>query len=179
MQSAKWLAIVAAIIMLTSCSSFQPQSPLGRIRPLSSGEAKLTGIEMVTHVRENMPYDVILHFRSDGPVKVEKVCFEWLTRSPSLSSSSSNCLAGGGGLKPSGGFCSPGPRDARMTMESGQFCVGTSDIRFQSPERLIARLRPHNLHADYNTLQARVEYLNNGVPEQTNIVEAPIIVDKY
>jgi hypothetical protein len=179
MQSAKWLAIAAAIIMLTSCSSFQPQSPLGRIKPLESGEAKLTGIEMVSHVRENLPYDVILHFRSDGPVKVEKVCFAWLTRSPSVSPSSSNCLVGGGGLKPSGGFCSPGPRDGRTTMESAQFCVTNSDIRFQSPERLIARIRPQNLHADYNTLQARVEYLKNGVTEQTNIVEAPIIVDKY
>lgn len=179
MQSAKWLAIVAAIIMLSSCSSFEPQSPLGRIKPLSSGEAKLTGIDMVTHIRENLPYDVILHFRSDGPVKVEKVCFQWLTRSPSLSSSSSDCLAGGGGLKPSGGFCSPGPRDAKTTMESEQFCVGAPDIRFQSPERLIARIRPQNLHADYNTVRVWVEYLNNGVPEKTNIVESRIIVDKF
>ncbi len=182
MKSAQLLSIASAILVLTSCSSFRPQSPLGRIRPLSNGEAKLTTIQMPEKVHENLPYDVILGFRSNGAIKIEKVCFTWLSRQPSFSTSSASCLMDNAEANGEGngtqGLCRSEIPVTTANPGSNQFCVGASHIRMQSPERLVVRIRPENLHGDYNMIEARVEYVYKGVARETNIVQTPIAVDK-
>jgi hypothetical protein len=178
MKSAQRLTIVFAILLLASCAQVQPQSPLGRLGPVSNGKAQLTAIGMPEYVHENLPYDVILDFRSDGPITIKRICFKWLSGQPSLSTSSANCLMGNGEVGGTGGECASGPQTGSITSSSGLFCVGPSDFRIKSPEQLIVRIHPQNLHADYNTLQAQVEYLDKGVLRETNIVQTPIIVEK-
>ena len=63
MKRASFYVTVAAIfLLLASCSSV-PQ--LSQFKPLSEGEARLTGIEMPEYVRENLPYEVILRIDSE------------------------------------------------------------------------------------------------------------------
>jgi hypothetical protein len=178
MKSAKRMVIFSAILLLASCSSVQPRSPLGRIKPLSSGEAKLTAIEMPEYVHEGLPYDVILDFSSDGPLHAQRVCFKWLAGRPSFATSSSDRLMGNADAA---GTENNSPADTRFETthpSSGLFCVETSHIRIKSPGKLIVRIRPEVLHADYTMLQAQVEYTANGKLNETNIVETPVKVDK-
>ncbi len=178
MKSAQRLVIVSAIFLLASCSAIPPQSPLGIIMPLSTGKAKLTAIQTPGDVHDNLPYDVILDFRSDGPVNIKRVCFKWLSREHLFSTSSANCFMGNGEVGNAGGnFCSQ-TQIGTITPDSNLFCVGTSHIRVQSPGKLIVTIRPKNLRADYNTLEAQVEYVYKGKPHKTNIVQTPVIIDK-
>ena len=54
---------MTAIVLLASCSYVHP---LTLLKPLSGGEARLTGMEMPEYVREGLPYDVILRIDSEG-----------------------------------------------------------------------------------------------------------------
>ena len=70
------MPIIAAILLLASCSSVQ--SPFSQLRPLEEGEARLTAIEMPDYVREGLDYDVILRFNSEETPQISRVCFQWL-----------------------------------------------------------------------------------------------------
>lgn len=172
------MVILSAILLLASCSSVSHRSPLGRLKPISNGEAKLTAIEMPEYVHENLPYDVILSFSSKGPLKVQRVCFKWLSGRPSFSTSSSDSLMGNVEAGSAGDTLRPESKTGTITPGSGLFFAKTSNIRVKTPGKLIVRIRPQHLHSDYKMLQAQVEYIYNGKLKETNIVETPIIVDK-
>ena len=178
MNSARRLVIFSTIFLLASCSAIQPQSPLGRIKPLSNGQAKLTAIEMPEFVHENLPYDVILDFSSEGPLSVKRVCFKWLSGQSSFSTSSSDCLMGNGQVSSAADTCLSQPTLGTNTPGSGIFCVETSNIRVKSPGKLIVRIRPKDLRPEYNILQAQVEYVTKGKLMETNIVETRVKVEK-
>ena len=110
MKSAMHMVIFSAILLLVSCSSVRPQSPLGRLTPLSPGQAKLTSIQMPEYVHENLPYDVILGFNSEGELNVKRVCFKWLSGQASFSTSSSECLMGNNEGGSTGDSCLVQPR---------------------------------------------------------------------
>ena len=139
MKSAMHMVIFSAILLLVSCSSVRPQSPLGRLTPLSPGQAKLTSIQMPEYVHENLPYDVILGFNSEGELNVKRVCFKWLSGQASFSTSSSECLMGNNEGGSTGDSCLVQPEVRDTTPGSGMFCVGTSHTRIASPGRLIVR----------------------------------------
>ena len=178
MGSAKRLVIFCAFFLLASCSSVGPQSPLGAIRPLTKGQAKLTAIQMPEYVHENLPYDVILDFSSEGPLDVRRVCFKWLSGRPSFSTSATDCLMGNGEAGSTGDSCRPDTSSGSRRPGSALFCADPSSIRVKSPGKLVVRIRPQDLHSDYNMLQAQVEYVCNGKLEETNIVATPVKIDR-
>ena len=167
------LVIIATILLLTSCSSFQP--PFAQFRPVAAGEMKLTGIEMPEYVHEDLVYDVILRFDSDKTPQISKVCFRWLTEEISSVSPSLYCYA------MNGDFGTGNPCYARTSVVapgSDPFCAEGSDIRTDIPGRLIVKIRPTGLRASYNKLQGQVEYVSDGESKVTNSVKTSVVVDK-
>lgn len=167
------LAIIAAILLLASCSSVQ--SPFARIQPLSQGEVRLTGIEMPEYVHEDLVYDVILRVDSEEMPQVKKVCFRWLTEEISSVSPSLYCYA------MNGDFGTGNPCYARTSVvapSSDPFCAEASDIRTDVPGRFIVKIRPTGLKASYNKLQGQAEYVSDGKLRVTNSVKTSVTVDK-
>ncbi len=173
MKTALKLSVfVVAGLLLCSCSSLQ------QLRPLSSGEARLTYIEMPEFVREDIPYDVILSIDSEETPEIRQVCFRWVAEesasaSPSLySHSTGSDFTVGSGPAPAS-WIKPG---VNITSES--FCAGPSDIKSDIPGRLIVRIRPANLKPNYCKLEGRVEYVADGQVKISNAVNTRIIVEK-
>jgi len=167
------LVIVAVILLLASCSSFQP--PLAQFKALSEGEMKLTGIEMPEYVHEDLVYDVILRFDSDRTPQIRKVCFRWLTEEISSVSPSLYCYA------MNGDFGTGNPCYARTSVvapPSNPFCVEGSEVRTDIPGRMVVKIRPAGLSASYNKLQGQVEYVFDGESKVTNSVKTSVTVDK-
>jgi hypothetical protein len=174
MKRTQWyLAIVAATLLLASCSSFQP--PFAWLKPLSKGETRLTGIEMPDNVREGLDYDVILRIDSEEPPQIKRICFRWLTEEISSVSPSLNCYAANGDFG-TGNPCYS--RTSVMAPGSAQFCAEASDIRTEVPGRLVVRIRPTDLQAGYNRLEGQAEYVYEGQLRVTNSVKTTVTVDK-
>lgn len=168
----RYLAIVAAILLLASCAS-GPQ--FLQLKPVPEGEARLTDIRMPDYVREDLPYDVILSIDSEETPKISRVCFRWVTAEISSNSPSLNCYAMGDTFG-TGGPCTPWTSTAGPA--SSPFCVQASEMKTDVPGRLIVRIRPVDLKTSYNMLEGQVEYISNGKVRLTNAVRAPVTVDK-
>ncbi len=163
---------MTAIVLLASCSYVHP---LTLLKPLSGGEARLTGMEMPEYVREGLPYDVILRIDSEGTPQIRKACFRWLTEEISSNSPSLNCYAMGGTFG-TGGPCTSWTSGG--SAGSASFCVDASDIRTDVPGRLYVKVRPAGVKAAYNKLEAQVEYVSDGQVRLTNPVKTPVIVEQ-
>jgi hypothetical protein len=173
MKRAPFHVTVAAIfLLLTSCASI-PQ--LSQLKPLSEGEARLTGIEMPEYVRENLPYDIILRIDSESTPQITRACFRWLSEELSSNSPSLSCYANNGTFGP-GGQCVSST--AEVTPGSSSFCVDASNIRTDVPGRLYVKVRPVGLSASYNKLEGRVEYISGGQVRVTNAVKTQVIVEE-
>jgi hypothetical protein len=165
--------MASIFFLLASCSSF-PQ--LSQLKPISEGEARLTGIEMPEYVHENLPYDIILRIESEGTPKITKACFRWLTEALSSNSPSLSCYA-------NNDTYGPGSQCVTMTSEvnpsSSSFCVDASNIRTDVPGRLYVKVRSVGLKASYNTIEGTVEYVcPNGQVRMSNPVKTPVIVEE-
>jgi hypothetical protein len=167
------LVIIAAIFLLASCSSFE--TPLSKLKPLSEGELRLTGIEMPEYVREDLVYQVILTTDTEKTPQISKVCFRWLTEEISSVSPSLYCYAMNGDFG-TGNPCYS--RTAVATPGSEPFCAEGSDIRTDIPGKLIVKIQPTGLRANFNRLQGQAEYIYDGQPRVTNSVKTSVTVDK-
>jgi len=173
MKRAPFHVTVAAIfLLLASCASF-PQ--LSQLKPLSEGEARLTGIEMPEYVRENLSYDIILRIDSESTPQITRACFRWLSEELSSNSPSLSCYANNGTFGP-GGQCVNST--AEVTPGSSSFCVDASNIRTDVPGRLYVKVRPVGLSATFNKLEGRVEYISGGQVRVTNAVKTQVIVEE-
>jgi len=168
-----YLVIVAAILLLASCSSVQ--SPLAQLKPLTAGEARLTEIEMPELIREDLPYDVILRVNSEETPQISRVCFRWLSEGISSASPSLNCYAARGDFG-TGNPCYS--RTSVISPGSDSFCVEASDIKTDVPGRLIVRIRPTGLLDSYNKLEGQAEYVYDGQLRVTNAVKTSVTIDK-
>ncbi len=167
-----YFMIVAAILLLASCSSLQQYTQL---KPLSGGETRLTGIEMPEYVREDLSYDVILRFDSDETPQINRVCFRWTTEEISSSSPSLYCYSMNGDFG-SGAPCADWAYAGGMG--SSPFCSEGSEVKTDVPGRLIVRIHPTNLNIGYNRLVGQIEYVSNGQVRMSNSVKTPVIVEK-
>lgn len=168
-----YLAIIAVILLLASCSSVKP--PFAQLKPLAAGETRLTEIEMPELVREDLPYDVILRLNSDETPRISRVCFRWLSEDISSASPSLNCYAARGDFG-TGNPCYS--RTSTTNPGSASFCAEASDIRTDVPGRLIVRIRPTGLLSSYNKLEGQAEYVYDGQSRVTNTVKTSVTVDK-
>lgn len=166
----KAISCIAAAIIVTSCTIF----PKGIF---SSGEVKLLNLNIPGTMREDLPYDVILTFRSTGEAKITKACFRWLdekalVKKPSLycytSEVSDNARIGS--------ECWRWLAEGQYSYASPTFCSDAMDIDYEDPGRITVRLTSHNLEPYYNTLECYVEYLADGTLKQSNKVSSKIII---
>ncbi len=167
-----YVTVAVILLLLASCSSV-PQ--LSQLKPLSAGEARLTGIEMPEYVRENLPYEVILRIDSEVTPQITRACFRWLSEDIASNSPSLSCYANNGTYGP-GGQCVSST--ATVIPGSSSFCVDASDIRTDVPGRLYVKIRPTGLSASYNKLEGRVEYISGGQVLVTNPVKTQVIVEE-
>jgi hypothetical protein len=176
-NSQSCLAIMAAILLLASCSSIQ--MPFSRLKPLSEplseGETRLTRIEMPDYVREDLDYDVVLRYASEEAPQISRVCFRWLAVPISSVSPSLNCYAANGDFG-TGNPCYAGA--SVVSSGSSSFCAEASDIKADIPGRLVVRIRPTGLQAGYNMLEGQAEYVHDGQLRTTNSVRTPVIMDQ-
>jgi len=173
MKRAPFYVTVAAILLLLASCSSVPQ--LSQLKPLSEGEARLTGIEMPEYVRENLPYEVILRIDSEVTPQITRACFRWLSEDIASNSPSLSCYANNGTYGP-GGQCVTST--AAVIPGSSSFCVDASDIRTDVPGRLYVKIRPVGLSASYNKLECRIEYISGGQVQATNPVKTQVIVEE-
>jgi hypothetical protein len=162
-------AILFAILLLSSCA----QVPL---RPLETGEARLTRMEMPEVVREELPYDVFLTVDAEEMPQVKSVCFRWVSEEISSRSPSLYNYSTGAGIATGPSYTNP--VTVGSPVRSDQFCVGPEDIRSDVPGRLIVRIRATNLKADYNRLEGQAEYVSGGRVMLTNKVSTRIFVER-
>ncbi len=166
------LAIVAAMLLLASCSSIQP--PFSQFKPFIEGEMRLTGIEMPDYVREDLDYDVVLRYNSEETPQISRVCLRWLAEPISSVSPSLSCYAA------NGDFGTGNPCYARtlvVSPGSSWFCAEASNMRTDVPGRLVVRIRPTGLQAGYNMLEGQVGYVRDGQVKMTNAVKTPVTLD--
>ena len=168
----RYLVIIAAILLLSSCAS-GPQ--IFQLKTLPPGGVRLTDIQMPEYVVEDLPYDVILSINSEETPQIRRVCFRWSTNEISSYSPSLDCYAMRGTFG-TGGPCSPWTNSPGPY--SSPFCVETSDINTDVPGRLTVKIRPTDLKASYNMLEGQVEYLLNGEVRLTNSVRTRVTVQR-
>ncbi|MFZ2445261.1 MAG: hypothetical protein WAW37_02795 [Syntrophobacteraceae bacterium] len=168
MRTAKGLAAILLVgLVLSSCSFVN-------LRPLSSGEARLTYMEMPDVVREDLLYEVILTVASDEKPEIRRICFRWVAEekrsaSPSLHSFSMSPDSTQGLSHSSWA----GP-EARLS--SDMFCVEPADIRTNVPGKLVVKIRPTHLTPEYNKLEGQAEYVMDGRLRMTNKISTRVLV---
>lgn len=166
----KLLAIVGASLALSACTTAL------QLRPLDSGEARLTKMQMPEVVREDIPYDIVLDITSDGKPEIRKICFRWMAEPISSGSPSLYSYATAPGN-------TTGPTTAtwatpEVTAISEYFCISGEDIKTNVPGKLVVRIRPANLKLNYNKLEGQAEYMSEGRVRTTNKVSTHIMVDQ-
>lgn len=165
--------MVAVIASLLSSCSMMP------FRPLASGEIWLTSVKMPEIVNENMPYDVIVSFKSDGEPQIKEVCFHWAVDkaevpAPSLYMFTQEVQRD----KPSGTIGSRWIAEGMYVQMSSAFCSPAQKVMYGTYGSLTARIETASLDRQYNRLECRVKYLQDGVLKETNKVVAKIVVEK-
>jgi len=162
-------AILMACFILASCAPVQ-------LRPMSTGETRLTRMEMPDVVREELPYEVILSLQAQEKPMVSKICFRWVAEEVAAGSSSSlYCLTDADFSKEQ--LCSAAAAQ-NTALGSELFCVGPQDIRTDVPGKLIVKIRPAKLKANYNKLECQAEYLADGRSRTTNKIGTRVIVER-
>lgn len=168
MRTAKaLLAILAVSLVALSCAST-------KLRPLESGETRLTDIEMPDVVREDLQYEVILTVESEETPQIQKICFRWVAEENSSRSPSLHGFSVGNDF--SKGLWHAGLSGPATTMGSDLFCVEGPDIRADVPGKLMVKIRPTHLKANYNKLESQAEYLSEGRLRTTNKIGTHVMV---
>ncbi|MEN6438208.1 MAG: hypothetical protein ABFD97_06465 [Syntrophobacter sp.] len=161
-------AILMACFILSSCASIP-------LRPLSTGETRLTRMEMPDVVREDLPYEVVLSLQAEERPMVSKICFRWVAEEVAAGSSPLYCFTDADFSKEQ--LCTASAAQ-NTAMGSELFCVGPQDIRTDVPGKLIVKIRPVKLKANYNKLECQAEYLADGRSRTTNKISTRIIVER-
>lgn len=132
-------------------------------------------MEMPDVVREDLPYEVVLSLQAEGKPMVSKICFRWVAEEPAAGSPSLSCLTNADFSKEQ--LCTAmAARNVPVCSEL--FCAGPQDIRTDVPGKLIVKIRPVKLKADYNKLECQVEYLADGRARTTNKISTRMIVER-
>lgn len=163
------LSIAAMLFLVTSCTIF----PKGIF---SSGEVKLLSISIPGTMEENLPYDVVVTFRSEGDAKIRRACFRWLDKTELIKHPSLYCYTQEvTDNVPSGSACWRWMAEGKYSQASPSICTDLADIKeieYENPGRFTVRLSSKNVKPYYNALECYVEYLANGNLRTSNKVSA-------
>lgn len=167
--SVKGFSIVATLLLLTSCTIF----PKGIF---SSGQVKLLSISIPGTMEENLPYDVVVTFRSEGDAKIRRACFRWLDQTELIKHPSLYCYTQEvTDNVPSGSACWRWLAEGKYSQASPSICTDLADmkeIEYENPGRFTVRLSSKNVKPYYNAVECYVEYLVNGSLRTSNKVSA-------
>ncbi|MDY0040601.1 MAG: hypothetical protein RBS57_09840 [Desulforhabdus sp.] len=167
----KAISLIAAAIILTSCTLIPPGI-------FASGEVKLLNLSIPGPMREDLPYDVVVTFRSVGEVKITKACFRWLDEAELVKKQSLYCYtAEVSDNARIGSQCWRWLAEGQYSYASPTFCSDVKHISYEDPGRITVSLTSRNLEPYYNTLECYVEFLVDGVFKQSNKVSSRIVIE--
>lgn len=167
------MALVAGLLVLVSgCTT--PSF----LRPLHTGEMKLTGMRVSGTVEEGMPHDIVVLFKANGRPLIKSVCLQWLDQRVDVKSPSLYCFVYETQQPGSvGSACTKWLAEGPYSHISPLFCVRPRTVHYdETPSNILVRLRTRNVKPYYNKLQCFVEYVRDGRLVQTNMVSASIRV---
>lgn len=164
-------AIVLILSLCTSCSIL----PKGERSP---GDLRLVALHVPDVIQEDLPYDAMVTFQSDEKPEIKRICFKWVAELISGVSPSLYCYAYEVETnQPTGSACTRWLAEGQFAQSSPSFCVEAKDIRFDSSERFLVKLRFANVKLFYNKLECYAEYYKNGELKETNRVSTKIKVE--
>jgi len=167
--------MVAAVFLVASCTIF----PRGIF---SSGQVKLLSITIPGSMEEDLPYDVVVTFRSEGDAKIRKACFRWLDKTELVKHPSLYCYTQEvSDNVASGSACWRWLAEGKYSQASPTICTDIADIKdidYENPGRFTVRLSSKNVKPYYNALECYVEYLADGSLKNSNRVSAIISVQE-
>jgi len=143
-------------IVLWSCT-------LKRFMPLSTGEMKLIGFQVPDEMEENLPYDVLVNFESDGEPAIRRVCFHWYSEKTSMPAPSLYCFTYEVTTnQPTGSYCTRWLGEGPYSHVSPLVCAKPYQVVYGSPGQLTVRLQSSDMKSYYNKLECYAEYLHDG-----------------
>ncbi len=161
--SCKIFLLLMLACLFSSCAYF----PKG---VFSTGELKLFSLNIPGTMVEDLPYDVVVTFRSKGDAKITQACFRWLDETSLIKETSLYCYAAAASSNEGLSTCQRWLADGQYSFASPSFCVEPKDVVYEDPGRFTVRLNAQNVKKNYNTLECYVEYLTNGVLKKSNRV---------
>jgi len=167
----KVVLLLVVLSLFSSCAYF----PKGIFSP---GELKLLDLNIPGTMVEDLPYDVVVTFRSNGDAKITKACFRWLDETSLVNETSLYCYAAAASSNEGLSTCRRWLADGQYSSASPVFCSDVKDVVYEDPGRFTVRLASHNVKKNYNTLESYVEYLANGNLKNSNRVAKKIPVEE-
>lgn len=172
-------SILASVLMggilltlFSSCTLMQHLNP-------PQGELRLLRLQLPEITGEDLPYDIVATFETDGRPTITRACFRWLTERGSFSSPPLHCYATEAQDNQAiGSACSRWTAEGPHAQSSPVFCANTERVEYGSPGKLVAKIQTRNVATYYNWLECYVEYLVDGEVKQSNRIRAPIAVSE-
>lgn len=159
----KLLLLLVLAYSFSSCAYF----PKG---VFATGELKLLSLNIPGAMVEDLPYDVVVTFRSQGDAKINQACCRWLDETSLVRETSLYCYAAAASSNEGLSTCQRWLADGQYSFASPSFCVNVKDVVYEDPGRFTVRFAGKNLQKNHNTLECYVEYLANGVLKNSNRV---------
>ena len=166
------LVVMVLLSLLSSCSMMP-------FRPLGSGEMWLVSVRAPEIVSEDMPYDIYVTFKSDGEPQIREVCFHWAIDKANVPAPSLYLFTREvQNDKPSGSMGSRWVAEGMYVQMSSAFCSPAQDVIYGDQGSFTAKIHTANLDPQYNRLECRIKYMQDGVLKETNKVVAKVQVEK-
>jgi len=144
----------------------------------SAGDLKLLSLNIPGTMVEDLPYDVVVTFRSKGDAKITKACCRWLDETSLIKETSLYCYAAAVSSNEGLSTCQRWLADGQYSFASPSFCLEVKDVTYEEPGRFTVRFGGQNLKKNYNTLECYVDYLTNGALKTSNRVAERIPVQE-
>jgi len=161
---------IAAVVLVSSCQYMTLR------KYMTTGDVRLTRMQMPDVVREGLPYDVRVSFDAEFTPQFKKACFRWVAETMSgVSPALYYHAAPVSSNQPIG---SPGSQWQNEAAEqsSPEFCVGPENIRTNVPGELYVRIYPEDLRPGTNKLVGYFEYVQDGEVFTTNKVSTRVLM---
>ena len=166
------LAVVVLMSTLSSCTLLQ-------YRPMSSGEMRLVSVKTPDIVNENMPYDIVVTFLCDGEPQIKEVCFHWAIDKANVPAPSlymfTREVQSDQRMEPMG---SRWIEQGTYTQIPASFCSAAEKVSYGDRGTFTARIQTGSLDLQYNRLECRVKYVQDGSLKETNKIVGRVVIDK-
>lgn len=169
----KWLGKLLWLFLFACSFSSCAYFPQGAF---STGEVKLLSLNIPGSMVEDLPYDVVVTFRSEGDAKISQACFRWLDQTSLVKETSLYCYAAAASSNEGLSTCQRWLADGQYSFASATFCQDVEGVVYEDPGRFTVRLAGENRKKNFNTLECYVKYLSNGALKKSNRVAQRIPV---